>query len=362
MSVATPGQEQSREAPSRAPRIVVIIVTYGGAEDAIESIASLLQSTHASFKIILCDNASPDGTLARVRAFARGEKLAQLRPGCPIAIDLPAGAIDHVELDADAPFVDIAALPRLSLVDTKANRGYAGGNNVALRWLQANPDWDYGWILNPDTVVDRGAMAALVAHARGRPQLGPIGARMCFYDDPQRIEQWGGGRFRRLRASGLDIGVGRPASYRPVPGQVEREMTYVVGSSFFFPRAFLDTVGLMDERYFLYFEEVDWCRRRGDFALGYAHDAIVYHKCGASIGSSISRKKVSPLALYWTFRNRYVYTWKFDPWALPAVYLWGYYDVLRFILIGSWRGALIVLRTMHGLPSKGTARPPSAQP
>jgi GT2 family glycosyltransferase len=356
---ASTARPAAREAPSE-PLVVVIIVTYGHAEDAIEAIASLVQSTHRRLKIIVCDNASPDGALDRIKAFARGETSG--RSAGPVAIAWPR-AIDHVELRADVASVDIAALPALTLVDTGANRGYAGGNNVALRWLQASQAWDYGLVLNPDTVVEPAAIAELVRRARSAPELGAIGPRIFSYEDPNLVHQWGGGSYSRLRGAARLFGLNRGRDERPDERSIGKDLSYITGAAFFFTREFLGAVGLMDEAYFLYYEELDWCMRRGRFGIGYAHDAVIYHRLGASIGSSVKHGSISRLSIYWQYKSRFRFARKFFPWTLPSVYIATYIDMARMISKGSFRNAALVFRAVHGLlpdPAGKTRTQPGA--
>jgi GT2 family glycosyltransferase len=332
------------------PRVVVIIVMYRAAEQVIECISSVLASLHRDFRIVVLDNASPDGAYERVLQWARGQAGALPLAASPLTWECTlSGPIDHQELCGDIAPASIAGLAPLTLVQTGANLGYAGGNNVALKWLQACADWDYAWILNPDTVVDPNAMPALVARCRSDANLGPVGARVCFYDAPQTIQLRGGGVHKRWSGRGRMRGRGRAAGEAVDTGAIERSIDYVSGACLFFSRALLGRAGLMDERYFLYFEEIDWCRRRGDMRLGYCHDAIVYHRLGGSIGSSISHRSVSPLSLRWMYRNRLVFTRKFFPLALPSVYLCTYLDMARMIQKGAARNAWLVFKVVNGL-------------
>ena len=85
-------------------------------------------------------------------------------------------------------------------------------------------------------------------------------------------------------------------------------------------RAWLDEVGLMPEDYFLYFEEVDWCLRRGDLPLAWVPDAAVHHRIGGSIGSQGWKLDARPseLASYWMFRNRIRFVRRWFPLSLPG--------------------------------------------
>jgi len=340
---------ESPSAPASTSRVVVVILMYRGAEQAIECVSSVLASRHGDFRIVLLDNSSPDGALDRVRQWARGEMNAMPIGATPVGAEhATCGPIDHGERAANDAPDEIASLPLLTLVPTGANLGYAGGNNVALKWLRHCRDWDYAWILNPDTVVDPAALPALVRRSSADPALGPVGARVCFYDRPNTVQQWGGGRFCRWRASARLLGSERAADELVDERSVECALDYVTGASLFFSRDFLDRTGLMDERYFLYYEEIDWCRS-GAMPLGYAHDAVVYHRLGGSIGSSMTHRKASPLSIRCMYRSRLLFTRKFFPWRLPTVYLGTYLDIARMIQRGAWRNAWLVFKTINGL-------------
>ena len=98
-------------------------------------------------------------------------------------------------------------------------------------------------------------------------------------------------------------------------------MDYINGASTLASRSFLEKIGLMEESYFLYFEEMDWAMRaRGKFALGYARDSVIYHKEGATIGTNLDRRKRSLLSDQYLSRNRVLFTRRFVPWALPTVF------------------------------------------
>jgi GT2 family glycosyltransferase len=340
------------DAGLQQPRVVVLILMYGHPDDAIEAVSSVLASDYPDFRVILLDNASPDGAYGAVKAWANGERAP------PIAAPLPGiapprrGPIDYAEhRPEDRP--NIASLPPLTLVETGANLGYAGGNNVALRWLMESQDWDYAWILNPDAAVDPAAMSALVRRAQADPAIGLVGSRLLSYESPETVQCRAGGKYMRAAGRCRVNGFGLPAAQPDDRDSVERAIDYVSGASLFVSKDFLHQTGPMEESYFLYYEEVDWAFRRGPFKLAYAPDALVYHKHGASIGSSYDKKKISPVALYWSYRNRFVFTRKFVPWALPMVFASAGLDMTRMALSGHFMQARQALLVVLGL-----ARPP----
>jgi len=100
-------------------------------------------------------------------------------------------------------------------------------------------------------------------------------------------------------------------------------MDYVNGAAMLASRAFLEKIGLMEESYFLYFEELDWAMRaKGRFKLGYARESVIYHKEGSSIGSNADRLKRSLLSDKYLSRSRVLFTKRFLPWAIPSVMIW----------------------------------------
>ncbi len=158
----------------------------------------------------------------------------------------------------------------LSLCLAAVNGGYAGGFNICLAEVADGPKWDAIWILNPDTEPDPAALAALVAKSREK-DYAIIGSRLLV-KRTGRVQLYGG-RWRPWIARGFNIGFNAPSEATPDVAAVEREMTYVNGAAMFVPRAFIERVGPMDERYFLYCDEIDWCWRRGSAPLGYAHNS-----------------------------------------------------------------------------------------
>jgi GT2 family glycosyltransferase len=173
---------------------------------------------------------------------------------------------------------------------------------------------------------------------------------LLFYDRPDRVQAYGGGRY--LSFLGLSWHVGFMEQFRtpPKPQRAEWVMNYVVGASLCVSREFLEEIGLMNEDYFLFFEEVDWSvRSRRKYQIAYAPDSIVYHKVGASIGTSSNPLKKSILCDYYNLRNRLIFTHRYAPWALPGVYGTMFLAILLRLLLGQWQNAYLALRIVLGL-------------
>ena len=133
-----------------------------------------------------------------------------------------------------------------------------------------------------------------------------------------KVQQYGG-RWRPLIGRGFNIGMGADQDAAADVADIERSMTYVSGASLYATRAYCDAVGFMQEDYFLYAEDVDWCLRGVGRLLGYAHDALVYHKHGSTIGSNSNRKLRSRLSVYLDERNKLLLTRRYIPKLFPLV-------------------------------------------
>jgi GT2 family glycosyltransferase len=175
----------------------------------------------------------------------------------------------------------------------------------------------YVWILNNDTVVDCRALGYLVERMSLDHTIGLCGCTLLEYLDPHLVQAASGAHYDYRTTRTKNCGRGLTANARLDTCRVEKSITYVAGASVMAIRAYLQDVGLMNECYFLYFEELDWAiwgKRRG-FQLGYASDALVYHKQGASTGSKESNLLPLPCAQYFYARNLLLMTASFyRPW------------------------------------------------
>ena len=200
------------------------------------------------------------------------------------------------------------------LIGIKENLGFAGGNNIGIRFAAASKAVNYIWLLNNDTIIDDNTISKLVERMEEADDAGLCGATVLFYNKADRIQALGGARYNQWTGLVKPIGTHKQWPITVNRDAVEKQIDYVFGASIFVSLQFIKRVGLMDEAYFLYFEELDWIYRAPKkFKLLYAPDAIVYHKEGASIGSSSNGKKRSPKSYYWLLRSRIRFTRKFYP-------------------------------------------------
>lgn len=312
-------------------KVYVLIVNWNGWRDSLECVESVFKSDNDNYRVIVCDNGSQDDSMQNIKAWA--ENRAELAPVTYAAYQRHE-AESGGDLDNDAPLV---------LIDCGANLGFAGGNNVGLRYALARSDCDYVWILNNDTVVRPDAMTHLVRRMQEKPDAGMCGSTLYYYDTPSRVQLTGGAYYCKWIGLPWHLGRLKRASDPLDRDRVERWMNYVSGASLFVSREFLLKVGLMCEEYFLFYEEADWALRgKNEFSLAYAPESIVYHKVGRSIGTSSHPQKKSYACDYYNVRNRLFFTSKFFPYALPTVYLVLIGTLLMRLLLGEWKKAVMI--------------------
>lgn len=308
--------------------VYVLIINWNGWQDTIECLESVFRNDYPDYRVIVCDNDSGDGSLERIKAWAKGAQVAEVLYNNPLhqlsqpPVAKPIKYVEYSRVHAEAGGRLTDCTARLVLIQTGANLGFAGGNNVGLRYALARDDFDFVWMLNNDTVIEPDALTRLVQRLKDRPDAGMCGSTLPFYSEPGKIWALGGGTYNKWIAKSRSIGCGESVTNNLSATWVEARMDYLAGASMLVSRPFLRDVGLMNEEYFLYFEEPDWAvRGRGRFALSFAPDSIVYHKVGASIGNLDKGSARYWFAARLAIRNRLLFTRRFFPIALPTVAL-----------------------------------------
>ena len=267
--------------------VYIILLNWNGAAVTIDCAESVLALEGTPFRLVICDNASADDSVARLREWASG-RVGESVSGRPHLLELPnePNAWQHAS-PAEGGVV---------LIQTGANRGFAGGNNVGIRYGLARGDADFFWILNNDTTVAPNALSALVAKARSDAGFGIVGSTLVYHYRPTHVQVLGGCRFSAWTTRIAPVGWGKTAAEAAVTpeSEVESQLDYVTGASMLVSRTFIADVGLMQEDYFLYCEEIDWAERgrrspTRRWKLGFARESVVFHKVGASAETGVSK-------------------------------------------------------------------------
>lgn len=238
---------------STLPHVVVVVLNWNGAADTLECLASLQLSSYGSFRVLVVDNGSTDDSVQRLRG----------------------------------------AYPDLWLLETGSNLGFAGGNNVGIRAALAAGS-DVVLLLNNDTTVASDWLEAFAEAARTLPAGSVLGGKIFYQSDPATIWHFGARWDRQLCRFNL-IGRGTHESLWP---DIE-EADLIIGCCMWLPRGTIEAVGLLEESFYLNYEETDWCSRaqRAGFSLFSVPGAKVWHKISASF-------RGRPHNAYFVFRNR----------------------------------------------------------
>jgi GT2 family glycosyltransferase len=219
------------------PKVSCIVLNWNGWQDTIECLDALKECTYPQLTVIVVDNASTDDSVARIQA----------------------------------------AHPATLLLKSGKNLGFAGGNNVGIRYALAHGA-DYVWLLNNDTKPAPGALMALVAKAVSDQRIGAVASICYFADAPSTVQAWAGTRVN------LWIGYVRNSA---VPHEDEW-FHALYGASLLISCTAVEDTGLLDEGFFLYLEETEFClrlRRKG-WRLAAAPDSHILHKVNASTGGN----------------------------------------------------------------------------
>ncbi len=238
-----------------APNVWIVLVDYNGLEDTRKCLRSLTGQSSAAQTIVV-DNASQ---------------------------------VDVTEaLKAEFPWAH--------LIRSTTNGGWAGGNNIGMKYAMKQGA-DLVILLNNDTVVDPEFVTRLVAAANAYPEFGIIGPVIRFMDPPHEV-QTDGVQFNRPDKPGFfqrqEIKL-----TTAIPPKV-MEVDIVNGCCLMVSRKVVEAIGYVDEEFFLIHEESDFCLRSqvAGFKNGVLAEALVWHK-----GSSTFKREGSRLQRYYDARN-----------------------------------------------------------
>jgi GT2 family glycosyltransferase len=312
-------------ANNRLLAVGAIVVNWNGWRDTVVCLESLLAQDEPPTWVVVCDNASTDGSVPAMTNWAR----------------------EHLGgwIEAESGFVSpnpTSGIKSIHFLRLDANLGYAGGLNAGIEWARRRWPVQAFWLLNNDIYAEPGALTALIAATNAVPRAGICGSVLLDWDDPAQVMAVAG-LYRKW------LGVGRHSTDMPAgPHHVAVDVDYPVGASMFARTEYLDEVGLMDDSYFLYYEEMDWVergRRRG-FAPIVALGSRLRHREGASTGSHGGARGKSLLSERYGVINRLRITRKFWPWFLPVVWISLALVALDRVLHRENARAALVLRLM----------------
>jgi len=233
----------------------VVVLNWRKPTDTLACLESLVQIGYPDARVVVVDNGSGDDSVALIRQ----------------------------------------RYPEVRVLEAGANLGYAGGNNVGIRYaLDRGAEWVC--ILNNDVIVAPDFLKILWVTAQAHPDIGVVTPLVAEMTDQERV--WALGSAVN-RASGV---VSRLHAGDPVTkwrDQPPFEVDVASGAAMLIKRGVLEPVELMDEDFFLYYEETDWCLRirRAGYRILAVPGSVVWHKVSATLGTT------SPAIDYYMLRN-----------------------------------------------------------
>lgn len=254
-------------------KIIIIVINYNNYEDTKECLVSLEKITYPSYKIVVVDNNSSDGS---------GEKIKK-------------------------------DFPNSIYVQNKENLGFAEGNNVGIK-CAIEENADYVWILNNDVIVDPCSLTELVNAAERSDRIGMLGPKIYYYPKERKLFSVGA---KIIPWSGRSVSFGQNELDDGQYDEV-REVDYISGCGLFVSVKMLTEVGLLDKRYFMYYEEADLAvrSRRKGWKVVYIPASIIWHKHASTV------KKYNLLSEYYLTRNHLLFMIRNYPWFLPTAFIW----------------------------------------
>lgn len=240
-------------------KIGIVLVNYNGFKDTVECIESINRIDDIDYEIIVVDNASTDSSYEKLK---------------------------------NANFLNC------TVIEAEHNLGFSAGNNIGIKYAK-EIGCNYILLLNNDTYVEKDFLSCFLECERKYDNNAAITGKI-LYADNKSIIWYAGGDVNRLTGRTVHYGI-----HEPDDGKYDDEkiVTFISGCCIFFPVRIIDTVGMMDERYFLYCEDLDYCCciRSHGYKLIYEPKAVIYHKINSST------RKIPHMEAYYTIRNkRYV--------------------------------------------------------
>jgi GT2 family glycosyltransferase len=315
-----PGNESPLEdmtGPSHQPKdqsrmkdysVFIIIVNWNNYRDTTECIESLLDVRYESKKIMVIDNGSEDDSLEEIKTWAENR------------------GIDFETIHDMSGHVQREGIHFMTIIALTENMGFSGANNVGINFAMSNGA-DAVLLLNNDTVVTEEFLSKMVQTALTNDDVGIVGGQINYFDNKERVS-FSGGHTNFIKG----------ASYhREYDCQGEQESDYVIGCLMLIPSSVVREVGLLDERYFLNEEDVDFSFRVkiAGYKIIVNCDALIYHKISSSIGGLFSMRHQ-----YYFHRNRMLLFSKLI--KSPKKYLFYFFQI--FIAIPAW----VVIQLFRG--------------
>jgi len=263
--------------PNTTPLVYIVMVNFNGYKDTIEGLESMKNVHYDNYKMVIVDNGSQDNSIERLVEWAERNSLDfEL---------IEAECIINSKYEVEKKIV---------FIRSKKNGGYAYGSNLGIKLAIVNGA-DYILVMNNDIVVSPDFLEPLVEMCERDDTIGIVSGKIYFYNKPNVIWSNGGafnkwtGKLEHFNFNEFDIG--------QLP---QKEISFLSGCMWLIPRQVFEKIGLINEEYFMYMEDLEFCYRvlKSGYKLAVNPESKIWHKIGSSVGLW------SKLGAYWTGRNK----------------------------------------------------------
>jgi GT2 family glycosyltransferase len=275
-------------------KVIIIIINYNRSKITIECLESLFLLTYKHYQIVVVDNNSQDASVKELNAWLYNKYDESERRN-----DNHDYGIKNIRLYYNIIKGKKIYNKSVTLIVNKNNFGFAAGNNIGIRYY-ANK-YDYVWLLNNDTIAEKDSLLRLLNKMREAPYLGICGSKIINYYTG-KIQSIG---TKLNKYTGLLEIINDENKVNKIDS--------IQGASYFISKECIQSMGLLPEEYFLYFEESDYCLNalQNGFSTGVALDSIIYHKEGITTGGSTNYRKRNLFIDVLCLRNRLIFADKY---------------------------------------------------
>jgi len=304
---------------NKKPKVSIIILNWNRWKDTIECLESLYQINYPDYDVIVLDNNSENDSVSKVKEYCKGKIKVESKFFSYTSNNKPIKIFEFKKNILKNEIDKIPSNHKLILIKNDKNYGFAEGNNIGMKFALNNLNPNYILLLNNDTVVNKDFLKNLVNFAELNNDAGIIGPKIYYYDRPSYINSAGCKIIWHLGVGKHDGGLDN--------GQFDEisEKDYLLGACLLINTKVIEEIGVLDSKFFLLFEDTDFCLRskKAGYKVMFFPKSVIYHKEGFS-------SKISPLSLYYMYRNRLLFIKKHQPFSRVLSYT--FYISLRMII------------------------------
>jgi len=298
-------------------KVSIIILTWNGVRHISDCLESVQKSTYPNYEIIVVDNGSKDGTLELIRNN----------------------------------------FPNVKLISNSKNLGFAGGNNIGIK--QATGDIIF--LLNDDTKIHPNVIGVLVKELTGSSKIGIVGPKIYFMSDaagskkePNKI-WFAGGMIDWVRGEGYHLG--RNLTDNELVNDIKKEVDFITGCALMIKREVIEKIGVLDERFFAFYEDADWCQKakKAGYQVIYIPFGGIWHIKSATASAvymnDIEGRYIQMLGRYLKFtiflkwknyRNSFVFFMRHAKFIYKTIFLVKFIFIITPIFLWSITGQVLI--------------------